>query len=78
LATTIRLSQQTIAIIRQNYALALGVNAGGVGLGAFGLLNPLLAAVLHNLSTLLVVVNSARLVGFDPDRAASGAGRRRL
>jgi cation-transporting P-type ATPase C len=70
LATTIRLSQRTIAIIRQNYALALGVNAGGVVLGAFGLLNPLLAAVLHNLSTLLVVANSARLVAFDPDAGA--------
>jgi manganese-transporting P-type ATPase C len=68
LGTTIRLSQQTIRIIQQNYAIALGVNAGGVMFGAFGLLNPLLAAVLHNLSTLLVVVNSARLVTFDPDR----------
>jgi cation-transporting P-type ATPase C len=70
LGTTMRLSQQTIGVIRQNYTLALGVNSGGVVLGAFGLLNPLLAAVLHNLSTLLVVGNSARLVSFDPD--ASG------
>jgi cation-transporting P-type ATPase C len=67
LGTTMRLSQQTIGIIRQNYTIALGVNAGGVMLGALGLLNPLLAAVLHNLSTLLVVGNSARLVTFDPD-----------
>lgn len=67
LRTTIRLSQETISVIRQNYGAALGVNAGGVVLGAFGLLNPLLAAVLHNLSTLLVVINSARLVPFDPD-----------
>jgi cation-transporting P-type ATPase C len=67
LGTTMRLSQRTIGIIRQNYTLALGVNAGGVVLGALGLLNPLFAAVLHNLSTLLVVGNSARLVTFDPD-----------
>jgi cation-transporting P-type ATPase C len=67
LGTTMRLSQQTIAIIRGNYSMALSVNAGGVVLGAFGFLNPLLAAVLHNLSTLLVVANSARLVRFDPD-----------
>ena len=72
LGTTIRLSQRTIGIIRQNYTLALGVNAGGVVLGAIGLLNPLLAAVLHNLSTLLVVGNSARLVTFDPDFHATG------
>jgi cation-transporting P-type ATPase C len=75
LATTIRLSQQTIAIIQQNYGVALGVNAGGVVLGAFGLLNPLLAAILHNLSTLLVVVNSARLVTFDPDHHAATQDR---
>jgi manganese/zinc-transporting P-type ATPase C len=74
LGTTIRLSQETITVIRQNYGAAVSVNAGGVVLGAFGLLNPLLAAVLHNLSTLLVVINSARLVPFDPD--ASRLGRR--
>jgi cation-transporting P-type ATPase C len=67
-ATAMRLSQQTIGIIRQNYTIALGVNAGGVVLGALGLLNPLLAAVLHNLSTLFVVGNSARLVTFEPAR----------
>ena len=65
-STAMRLSKETIGIIRQNYTIALGVNAGGVVLGALGLLNPLLAAVLHNLSTLLVVGNSARLIGFDP------------
>ena len=65
-STAMRLSKETIGIIRQNYTIALGVNAGGVVLGALGLLNPLLAAVLHNLSTLLVVGNSARLISFDP------------
>jgi cation-transporting P-type ATPase C len=66
-ATTVRLSRQTLRVIRQNYSLALGVNAGGITMGAFGLLNPFLAAILHNLSTLLVVLNSARLIGYDPD-----------
>jgi cation-transporting P-type ATPase C len=64
--TAVRLSREAIAIIRQNYTIALGVNAGGVVLGALGLLNPFLAAVLHNVSTLLVVGNSARLISFDP------------
>jgi Cu+-exporting ATPase len=67
LGTAVRLSRRTIGAIRQNYTIALGINASGVALGALGLLNPLLAAVLHNLSTLLVVGNSARLIGFDPD-----------
>ncbi|MBM83622.1 MAG: copper-translocating P-type ATPase [Planctomycetaceae bacterium] len=67
-ATTVRLSRRAIKVIRQNYAMALGVNSIGVVVGAFGVINPLLAATLHNLSTLLVVANSARLIGFDPDK----------
>jgi cation-transporting P-type ATPase C len=66
-ATTVRLSRQTIRLIRQNYALALGVNTGGILVGALGILNPFVAAVLHNLSTLLVVLNSARLIRYNPD-----------
>jgi manganese/zinc-transporting P-type ATPase C len=66
-ATTVRLSRQTLQIIRQNYSVALAVNAGGITFGAFGLLNPFLAAILHNLSTILVVLNSARLIRYDPD-----------
>jgi cation-transporting P-type ATPase C len=76
LGTTMRLSQRTIRIIRQNYTIALGVNGGGVLLGALGLLNPLLAAVLHNLSTLLVIGNSARLVTFDPDAQRNASATR--
>jgi cation transport ATPase len=34
---------------------------------ALGAINPFVAAALHNLSTLLVVFNSARLIGYDPD-----------
>jgi manganese/zinc-transporting P-type ATPase C len=67
-ATTVRLSRQTLQVIRQNYSIALGVNAGGIAFGAFGLLNPFLAAILHNLSTLLVVLNSARLIKYDPEQ----------
>jgi len=66
-ATLVHLSQQTISVIRQNYGVALGVNAGGIAIGALGFLNPFVAAVLHNLSTLLVVFNSARLIAYDPD-----------
>jgi cation-transporting P-type ATPase C len=74
-ATTIRLSRQTIHVVRQNYGLALGVNAGGLLIGALGFLNPFLAAALHNLSTLLVVVNSTRLIGYDPTVSVRSSGR---
>jgi cation-transporting P-type ATPase C len=66
-ATTVRLSRKTIGVIRQNYGIALTVNAGGILVGALGAINPFVAAALHNLSTLLVVFNSARLIGYDPD-----------
>ncbi|MFT3769278.1 MAG: cation-translocating P-type ATPase [Minicystis sp.] len=71
--TTVRLSRQALAVVRQNYGMALGVNAGGLLLGAMGTLNPFLAAVLHNLSTFLVVFNSARLIGYDPERPVARA-----
>jgi len=71
-ATTIRLSRRSLQIIRQNYGIALGVNSGGILVGALGYLNPIIAATLHNLSTLLVVINSARLIYYDPDAPASG------
>ena len=66
----------TISVIRQNYGIALGVNAGGIAIGALGFLNPFVAAALHNLSTLLVVFNSARLIRYDPDEPQHRNGTR--
>jgi cation-transporting P-type ATPase C len=63
-ATVIHQSRQTMRVVRQNYGLALGVNGAGILIGALGALNPVLAAVLHNLSTLAVVANSSRLIGY--------------
>jgi cation-transporting P-type ATPase C len=65
-ASVLDLSRWTLGVVRQNYALSLGVNAGGVLVGALGALNPILAALLHNLSTLAVVLNSSRLIGYQP------------
>jgi copper-(or silver)-translocating P-type ATPase len=65
-ATTVQLSRRTIKLIRQNYSIALGVNSIGIVAGAFGALNPLFAAILHNVSTIMVVINSTRLIKYDP------------
>jgi manganese/zinc-transporting P-type ATPase C len=62
------ISRQTMRIVRQNYGMALGVNSIGLYLAAAGSINPIIAAVLHNLSTILVVFNSSRLIGYHPVR----------
>ena len=66
LVTTLKISKKTIRVIKQNYGMALGINAGGLAVGAFGLINPFMAIVLHNASTLAVLMNSSKLIGYDP------------
>jgi len=65
-ADVMDISRRTMTVVRQNYGLALGVNSIGLFMAAAGTINPIIAAVLHNLSTLLVVFNSSRLVRYNP------------
>src|ERR1700730_6219241 len=74
-ATVIDPSRSTLRVVRENYGLALGVNSLGIVIGALGALNPVAAAVLHNLSTLAVVANSSRLIGFEPANPLDHQGR---
>lgn len=62
LVETLRIARRTRAIIWQNFAGTLGVDAVGIGLAAFGFLNPLLAAFIHVGSELVFLLNSARLL----------------
>ena len=57
------LSQQAIHVIRQNLVFSLGVLALAVGLTVPGILTPVTGALLHELSSLPVIANSARLIG---------------
>jgi len=66
----LRISRHTMTVVRQNYAIALAVNGPGVFVAAAGALTPLLSAVLHNLSTVLVTFNSSRLIDYDPNPPA--------
>jgi cation-transporting P-type ATPase C len=68
-ADVVHISRKTMSVIRQNYSMALGVNSIGLYLAAAGSINPIIAAVLHNLSTILVVFNSSRLINYDPEGA---------
>jgi cation-transporting P-type ATPase C len=72
----IELGRRTLHVVRQNYALAIGVNTMGLLAGSVGRLSPLLAAVLHNASSVAVVANSARLIRFRvPPALVSHKGR---
>jgi P-type E1-E2 ATPase len=59
---TIQIARRAHRIIRFNFAGTLVVDAVGVGLAAFGFLNPLVAAFIHVASELTFILNSARLL----------------
>lgn len=61
-AETLCLARRTRRIIWANFAGTIGVDALGIGLAAFGLLNPLVAAFIHVASELTFILNSARLL----------------
>ena len=70
LVETLRIARRCRRTIMQNFAGTLVVDTIGVGVAAFGLLNPLLAAFIHVSSELVFILNSARLV---PSATLAGA-----
>jgi heavy metal translocating P-type ATPase len=62
LVDTIKISRRCHRTVMQNFAGTLVVDSVGVGLAAFGILNPLLAAFIHVSSELTFILNSARLL----------------
>lgn len=58
----VKLSQSTRSVINQNFLFGVLFIIGGLSAAAFGWLNPILAAILHNAGSLIVIFNSARLV----------------
>jgi Cd2+/Zn2+-exporting ATPase len=57
------LSRRAMRAITQNLIFSLGVLAFAVGLAIPGILSPVTGALLHELSSLPVIANSARLIG---------------
>lgn len=62
LMTALRLGRRTMSLIHQNFMATITVNSAAMLLGALGIINPLWAAIIHNTSTLAVVLNSARIL----------------
>ena len=66
--SVVNMSRKTMSIVKQNFATTVGVNTIGLLLGAIGVLPVFWGAVLHNMTTILVVGNSTRLLFYDFER----------
>jgi P-type E1-E2 ATPase len=62
LLAIIKMGKKLIRVIKQNYAWAISFNTAGIALATMGFLSPWLGALFHHMSSVLVVLNSARLI----------------
>jgi len=74
----VRLSRNTRRVINQNFLFGVAFIIGGLTLAAFGKINPIVAAIMHNAGSLIVIFNSARLVRqgeeLEPYQTTAAAG----
>lgn len=58
-ADTLAQGRESLAVLRQSYAIAIGLNVLTMGLMLTGIFSPLAGALAHNLITLTAVANAA-------------------
>jgi Cd2+/Zn2+-exporting ATPase len=58
----VKLSRSTRAVINQNFMFGIVFIIVGLTVTSFGYIGPIIAAILHNVGSLIVIFNSARLV----------------
>jgi Cd2+/Zn2+-exporting ATPase len=58
----VKLSRSTRTVINQNFLFGVIFIIVGLTLAAFGIVGPIVAAIMHNVGSLMVIFNSARLV----------------
>ncbi len=63
--TAIKLSKKVLKKIHFNIVLAMCINAASVVLSLFGILTPVLGALVHNCSSVFVCSNSATILLYD-------------
>ena len=66
-----RLSERTLRTIEQNFWVANATNLVGLLLGMSGWLSPMMAGLIHVGHTLGIMLNSSRLIGWNPRRPSS-------
>jgi len=71
LPVAIELSRQALRIIRQNLCIAIGVSILLIAASVFGWVNISQAVVLHEGSTVVVVLNGLRLLWFQAQSSSS-------
>jgi Cu+-exporting ATPase len=63
-ADVVQLGRKTLRVIRENLVISTAINAGAILLAMAGLLGPVAGAFVHNATSVLVVLNSARLISY--------------
>ncbi len=59
------ISNRTMEVVKQNFAMVIGINTLGLILGAASNISVFWSAMLHNMSTIAVVGNSCRLLFYN-------------
>ena len=62
------LAAATMNTINLNVVFAVGFNVLALALSGAGFLTPIMGAVAHNIGSVLVILNSVRLLAFRPGR----------
>jgi len=60
------LARRALSVIRQNVLLSVAINLGAVVLAGVGIVTPILGAIVHEASAMLVVMNAVRLIEWRP------------
>ncbi|WP_419877762.1 heavy metal translocating P-type ATPase [Brevibacillus centrosporus] len=63
-ADAVKLGRKTLQVIRENLIVSSTINLAAVGLAMLGILGPVGGAFVHNATSVLVVLNSARLLHY--------------
>ncbi len=66
--SVIQLSRSTMKTIKENFIIVIGINSMGIILSAVGVLPVIWGSVLHNSSTIFVVLNSGKILIKDIER----------